>query len=96
MAVPRLRYVLATGPPSISISLPTSRWARRPCRAALPFIAGAPVLQDQPDTFTVVVSEGEAQAGHVKLSFFGGIGSDVSENRKRRKTVSCGWHRWPI
>ncbi|MDQ3774161.1 MAG: nucleotidyl transferase AbiEii/AbiGii toxin family protein [Pseudomonadota bacterium] len=43
-------------------------------QAALPFIAGAAVLQDQPDTFTVVVSEGEAQAGHVKLSFFGGIG----------------------
>ncbi|MGH8586594.1 MAG: nucleotidyl transferase AbiEii/AbiGii toxin family protein [Gammaproteobacteria bacterium] len=43
-------------------------------QAALPFIAGAAVLQDQPDTFTVVVSEGEAQAEHVKLSFFGGIG----------------------
>lgn len=43
-------------------------------QAALPFIAGAVVLQDQPDTLTVVVSEGEAQAGHVKLSFFGGIG----------------------
>ncbi len=43
-------------------------------QAALPFIAGAAVLQDRPDTFTVVVSEGEAQAEHVKLSFFGGIG----------------------
>ena len=43
-------------------------------QAALPFIAGAAVLQDQPDnTFTVVVSEGEARAEHVKLSFFGGI-----------------------
>lgn len=43
-------------------------------QAALPFIAGAAVLQDQPDSFTVAVSDGEAKAGHVKLSFFGGIG----------------------
>ncbi len=43
-------------------------------QAALPFIGGAAVLQDHPDTFTVVVSEGEAEAEHVKLSFFGGIG----------------------
>ncbi|MGH8650919.1 MAG: nucleotidyl transferase AbiEii/AbiGii toxin family protein [Gammaproteobacteria bacterium] len=37
-------------------------------KTAFPFITGASVLQDQPDTFTVVVSEG------VKLSFFGAIG----------------------
>lgn len=37
-------------------------------KTAFPFITGASVLQDQPDTSTVVVSEG------VKLSFFGAIG----------------------
>lgn len=43
-------------------------------RAALPFISGAAVLQDQADTLTVLVAESEARAEIVKLSFFGGIG----------------------
>ncbi|MGH8478310.1 MAG: nucleotidyl transferase AbiEii/AbiGii toxin family protein [Gammaproteobacteria bacterium] len=65
-------------------------------RAALPFIGGATVLQDQADTLTVLVAESEARAEIVKLSFFGGSVSDVSENPKQRTTVSCGWHRWLI
>jgi len=43
-------------------------------RAALPFIGGAAVLQDQADTLTVLVAESEDRAEIVKLSFFGGIG----------------------
>jgi len=43
-------------------------------KAAFPFISGASVLQDQPDTFTVSISQAELQEEHVKVSFFGGIG----------------------
>jgi len=52
-------------------------------RAAFPFIANATVLQDQPDTFTALVTSDSpltASSGdrdlhrEVKLSFFGGLG----------------------
>lgn len=44
---------------------------RKALKHACPFLAGAKVLQDEPDTLTVVCEE----EGHpVKLSFFGGIG----------------------
>ncbi|MGH8657197.1 MAG: nucleotidyl transferase AbiEii/AbiGii toxin family protein [Gammaproteobacteria bacterium] len=43
-------------------------------KTAFPFIIRASILQDQPDTFTVALSEGEAQEEHLKLSFFGAIG----------------------
>ncbi len=41
-------------------------------RAALPFIAQATILQDRPDTFTVLTS-GQAPGDQVKVSFFGMI-----------------------
>ncbi len=52
-------------------------------RVSFPFIASATVLQDQPDTFTALVSsdiplvasgEDPGQHREVKLSFFGGLG----------------------
>jgi hypothetical protein len=43
-------------------------------RAAFPFIRLSPVLQDQPNTFTVNVPYGDAEREHVKVSFFGKIG----------------------
>jgi hypothetical protein len=40
-------------------------------RAAFPFVRGAAVLQDAPDTLVVLADQ---PAGSVKVSFFGGIG----------------------
>ena len=40
--------------------------------SALPFMAGATVLQDQPDTLTVLTASAQGEAV-VKVSFFGGI-----------------------
>ncbi len=42
---------------------------RRAIAAALPFMAKADVLQDQPDTLTVLVSGDDRQVAPVKLSF---------------------------
>lgn len=49
-------------------------------RANFPFVAGATVLQDQPETFTVLLSSNEVDAPNVsterdevKVSFFGGL-----------------------
>jgi hypothetical protein len=47
---------------------------RAAIHAAFPFIAISPVLQDQPNTFTVNVPYGNSEREHVKVSFFGGIG----------------------
>lgn len=47
---------------------------RKMLRAAFPFLAKAVVLQDRPDTFTVLVSGGDTQNEHLKVSFFGTIG----------------------
>lgn len=38
-----------------------------------PFLKGAQVLQEQPDTFTALVPSGGAGKEHVKLSFFGAL-----------------------
>ncbi len=43
-------------------------------RAALPFMTRSRVLQDQPETLTVLASSGAEEAPSVKASFFGGIG----------------------
>jgi hypothetical protein len=42
--------------------------------AAFSFIKLSPVLQDQPNTFTVNVPYGDSEREHVKVSFFGTIG----------------------
>jgi hypothetical protein len=47
---------------------------RAAIHAAFPFIALSPVLQDQPNTFTVNVPYGNTEREHVKVSFFGTIG----------------------
>lgn len=41
--------------------------------AAFPFIAQATVLQDQPNTLSVLVPYGDNEHTHVKVSFFGNI-----------------------
>ncbi len=48
--------------------------ARGALHSALPFMARSRVLQDQPDTLTVLVSGENNGAPTVKASFFGGIG----------------------
>lgn len=47
---------------------------REVLKAAFPFIARSVVLQDQSDTFTVLVSGDAAQDEHIKVSFFGALG----------------------
>lgn len=47
---------------------------RNAITAALPFVAQATTLQDQGQTWVVLVSAGGAPDDHVKLSFFGTIG----------------------
>jgi hypothetical protein len=42
--------------------------------AALPFLAGSAVLQDEPDALTLLVGRETAEEAPVKVSFFGGIG----------------------
>ena len=42
-------------------------------KAAFPFVAGATTLQDQGDTWVVLVSDGSSETAHVKVSFFGAI-----------------------
>jgi len=42
-------------------------------KTAFPFVAEATTLQDQDDTWTVLVPSGNSGTGHVKLSFFGTI-----------------------
>lgn len=42
--------------------------------AAFPFLRAATVLQDRPNTLTILVSREGEQGGHVQVSFFGGIG----------------------
>jgi len=42
-------------------------------REAFPFLIKATVLQEQPNTLTVLVSGGDEKDSHVKVSFFGGI-----------------------
>lgn len=43
-------------------------------KAAFPFLAWATVLQERPETLTVLISGGEAQNEYVKVSFFGAVG----------------------
>lgn len=43
-------------------------------RGAFPFLADALVLQDQPETYSVLVPYGDDEHSHVKVSFFGRIG----------------------
>jgi hypothetical protein len=43
-------------------------------QAAFPFLASSTVLQDQPNTLSVVVPDAKARQDHVKVSFFGTIG----------------------
>lgn len=47
---------------------------REAIAAALPFVARSTVLQDQAHTLTVLVSVGDTDQEHVKVSFFGAIG----------------------
>ena len=47
---------------------------RENLKEAFPFIARSAVLQDQSDTFTVLVSGDAGQEAYVKISFFGAIG----------------------
>lgn len=46
---------------------------REAIKAALPFIAQSTTLQDQDDTWVVLVSCGNSEREHVKVSFFGAI-----------------------
>ena len=43
-------------------------------KAAFPFLAGVTVLQERPETLTVLISGGEDQNEYVKVSFFGAVG----------------------
>jgi hypothetical protein len=43
-------------------------------RAALPFLAGATVIQDAREAWSVLVPSREGERSHVKVSFFGTIG----------------------
>jgi hypothetical protein len=43
-------------------------------RAALPFLAGATVVQDQPEAWSLLVASTGGAHSHVKVSFFGTIG----------------------
>lgn len=47
---------------------------RNALHAAFPFLARALVLQEQPNTLSVLAPYGDDDREHVKLSFFGGIG----------------------
>lgn len=47
---------------------------RNALHAAFPFLAHSLVLQEQPDTLSVLAPCGDDDHEHVKLSFFGGIG----------------------
>ncbi|MBC7983263.1 MAG: nucleotidyl transferase AbiEii/AbiGii toxin family protein [Candidatus Obscuribacterales bacterium] len=38
------------------------------------FLAGTVVLQEQPDSYTVLVPDGASESSGVKVSFFGGLG----------------------
>jgi Nucleotidyl transferase AbiEii toxin, Type IV TA system len=40
---------------------------------ALPFITRSNVIQDQPDTFTILVPDPKVASDHVKISFFGNL-----------------------
>lgn len=40
---------------------------------ALPFIKRSSVIQDQPDSFTILVPDSRAASDHVKVSFFGNL-----------------------
>ena len=42
--------------------------------AALAFVPQATALQDQRDTLTLLVTDGESQSAQVKVSFFGSVG----------------------
>ena len=46
---------------------------REDMKESFPFLAGATVLQDRPDTLTVLVADGDDAARAVKVSFFAGI-----------------------
>jgi hypothetical protein len=46
---------------------------RKAMKAALPFLAKATILQDQPEAFTVLVPDGLEQNEFVKISFFGTV-----------------------
>lgn len=46
---------------------------REALKAACPFMDRATTLQDQGNTWVVLVPAGKAQGGHVKVSFFGSI-----------------------
>ncbi|OGB76655.1 MAG: hypothetical protein A2496_06685 [Burkholderiales bacterium RIFOXYC12_FULL_60_6] len=46
---------------------------RNSLKTAFPFLTGATVLQEQPETLTVLVSGGGAQNEYVKVSFFGTV-----------------------
>lgn len=46
---------------------------RAPLTGACPMLAGSRVLQDRPDTLTVLMPVDDVASGTVKVSFFGGI-----------------------
>lgn len=46
---------------------------RAELRQAFPFIAHASVLQEKPQTWTILVADESSEADEVKVSFFGGI-----------------------
>ncbi|MBI5141191.1 MAG: nucleotidyl transferase AbiEii/AbiGii toxin family protein [Nitrospirae bacterium] len=47
---------------------------RKAMKAAFPFLARATVLQEQPETLTVLVAGSDDRREHVKVSFFGTVG----------------------
>lgn len=60
---------------SVDFDFFTDRSLDKPAmKAAFPFLAGATVLQERPETLTVLVPGGEAGKEFVKISYFGAVG----------------------
>lgn len=60
---------------SVDFDFFTDRSLDKPAmKAAFPFLAEATVLQERPETLTVLVPGGEAGNEFVKMSFFGAVG----------------------